>query len=62
VTKTQAIQELWRVRADISFQSTNPYNNSRKEKHVRELLADYAARLEPAIKALDARHGSGRGR
>lgn len=54
MTKARAIQALRTLRGEIFFQSTNPYNHSTKEKHVRDLLADYAHRLDEIGDALVA--------
>ena len=53
MTRAEALEV---VRAQVEFarrQAENPYNNSRKEIHVRELFRGMAAVLEEAVATLE---------
>ena len=53
MTKGAAFDDLRNLGASLRFQSTNPYNHSTKEKHVRDLLREYADRVEAALAVLE---------
>jgi hypothetical protein len=52
MTLGEAVTELRAIAEGMRFQSKNPYNNSTKERHVRDLLSDYAGRVERALVVL----------
>ena len=55
----EVIRLLKELEAYATRQSTNPYNNSGKERHVREIFADIAiraARIREALEDFKPRH------
>lgn len=53
MTRLEAIAAIRRIQEDLDRQSKNPYNNSGKEKHVREIFKDLAGMLDLALQPLE---------